>query len=455
MKPSYIILLALLSVGCTYFRSQPMAQAEEKSIPAFFDSTLISLKTWSTKALVERFYRERKYFMAWFDSTGSTAAADSLIHFIRVSDRLGLIPGDYHLYEINQFLRLPLSHANAVTLDLCLTDAFFSLWHHLKYGRLDAKTLARIDFDVSHEPIASLNKAFKKKLFRAELEEQQPKHEQYISLLKALQLSLAQNSKDTIQIKRRNQLIATLERHRWHRSLPEKSIRINVPSFKLRVVEGDSIMLESKVIIGKPDTPTPELLSMVRSFIIYPYWHVPKSILKEILPDIQQDTAFLKRHNYDVLDTAGKPVKISSVDWQAYDTKTFPYVLRQREGSENTMGVIKFVFRNNYGVYLHDTNVRRLFSKKNRALSHGCVRVHKAVDLARYLVKDNYIVSPEDLDQYMQLQHRMEITLPKPVPVLLQYFTCESVNGNIEYFDDLYKKDQQLLNALSSGLLPS
>ena len=212
--------------------------------------------------------------------------------------------------------------------------------------------------------------------------------------------------------------------------------------------------MESRIIVGKLETPTPELKSVVRSFIIYPYWHVPRSIVKEILPHIQEDTLYLKRHNYDVLNSSGKAVKTSSVDWQACDADTFPYVLRQREGSENTMGVIKFVFPNNYGVYLHDTNTRRLFSKQDRALSHGCIRVHQAVALARYMIKDDYIVSPEDLDQYMQLQHRMEIALPKPIPVLLQYFTCESINGEVHCYDDVYGKDDLLMRALNGDEMP-
>src|SRR5688572_33383263 len=117
----------------------------------------------------------------------------------------------------------------------------------------------------------------------------------------------------------------------------------------------------------------------------------------------------MRKHNYEVLDKAGKVVDASTLDWPSFTPENFSYVLRQREGSENTMGVIKFVFANNYGVYLHDTNARRLFLKKDRALSHGCIRVHKAIEFARYLVKDDHVVSPEDLDQYMQLQHRLEV----------------------------------------------
>jgi murein L,D-transpeptidase YcbB/YkuD len=284
--------------------------------------------------------------------------------------------------------------------------------------------------------------------FREQFRLQFPSDSAYLSFQQALKAALLKNQNDSVSVRRREQLIVNLERLRWKKEKPDRYILVNAPSFKLRVIEKDSTILETKVIVGKPETPTPELNSMIRSFIIYPYWHVPRSIVKEILPHIQEDTLYLKRHNYDVLNSLGNPVKASAIDWQAFDGETFPYILRQREGSENTMGVIKFIFHNNYGVYLHDTNARRLFSKADRALSHGCIRVHKAVALARYLIREDYIVSPEDLDQYMQLQHRMEVVLPKPIPVYLDYFTCESVNGEVRYYDDIYGKDKLVLQAL-------
>jgi murein L,D-transpeptidase YcbB/YkuD len=319
---------------------------------------------------------------------------------------------------------------------------------------VDPKTFARIDLSASKEMAAltSLNSALSKINFREELELQSTHDNSYLYFLQALKAALLKNQNDSVSMRRREQLIVNLERLRWKKNRPDRYALVNAPSFKLRIVEKDSVILETKVIVGKPETPTPELNSVIRSFIIYPYWHVPRSIVKEILPHIQEDTVYLKRHNYDVLNSLGKPVKASAIDWQAYDGETFPYILRQREGSENTMGVIKFIFHNNYGVYLHDTNARRLFSKTDRALSHGCIRVQKAVELARYMIREDYIVSPEDLDQYMQLQHRMEVVLPKPIPVFLDYFTCEIVNGEVWYYEDIYNKDELVLQALKDSL---
>jgi L,D-transpeptidase YcbB len=453
VKHCYLLFLIVFCASCTYFKSQPTSQVEPLVIPVSFDPGLIKSVSLQTQALVDLFYRERNFVFAWSDSTGRMAVADSLISFIRSCEEYGLISTDYHLHEIDDITPLPLSHSNAALLDFYLSDAYFTLWHHLKQGRIDPKTFARIDLSASKEiaALTSLNSALSKIDFREELRLQFPHDTAYLFFQQALKAALLKNQNDSVSIRRREQLIVNLERLRWKKGKPERYILVNAPSFKLRVIEKDSTILETKVIVGKPETPTPELNSVIRSFIIYPYWHVPRSIVKEILPHIQEDTLYLRRHNYDVLNSLGKPVKASDIDWQAYDGETFPYVLRQREGSENTMGVIKFIFHNNYGVYLHDTNARRLFSKADRALSHGCIRVHKAVGLARYLIREDYIVSPEDLDQYMQLQHRMEVVLPKPIPVYLDYFTCESENGKVQYYDDIYGKDKLVLQALRSA----
>jgi murein L,D-transpeptidase YcbB/YkuD len=150
-----------------------------------------------------------------------------------------------------------------------------------------------------------------------------------------------------------------------------------------------------------------------------------------------------------VIDIDGNVIPDSTIDWSSLTRNNFPYVLRQREGSDNALGIIKFSFANNYGVYLHDTNSRRLFTKTKRALSHGCVRVHKAIALAHYLVKDDHVyVSPEDLDQYLALKQRTEVRILKPIPLFIEYFTCENKGGTIQFYEDIYKKDDVLIKAL-------
>jgi murein L,D-transpeptidase YcbB/YkuD len=458
VRITLFIFFAVVAFGCTYFKnpSMPAENIPPNVLPFEFDRSKVSGVALTSSDQVRAFYDRNTLRLIWSDTFKIAPSADSLITFIRESENYGLIPTDYHLTEIEKILDQPITHENAVYLDLYLTDCFFTLRAHLRKGRLDPKTLLRLSLDsiTSASEISVLKNAIENKMILSSLNSVEPKYPQYALLKTVLDKIVTENLADSTSIKHRNQVVAALERWRWERPLPDRYISVNVPSYQLKVLENDSLIFESRIIVGKKETPTPNIRSVIRSFIIYPYWHVPKSIVGEILPAIQQDTIYLKKHNYQVLDKNGKVVKNSSVDWRAYDAETFPYVLRQREGSENTMGVIKFVFANNYGVYLHDTNARRLFSKTERNLSHGCVRVQKAVGLAHYLAKDDdTFVGPEDLDQYLLVQHKMVVNVVKPIPVHLDYFSVEVVNGKAIFYDDIYGWDKEIVKALEAVMV--
>jgi L,D-transpeptidase YcbB len=385
------------------------------------------------------------------DSFALKPDADTLIYFIEKVEGLGLIREDYHFRKIETLKQSVLTHDNAVLLDALLTDSFFSLWYHLKNGRLNRKTFSRTGIDSLNltDAMDALKQALTNHSVNAILWDREPKLPIYRLIKNSLAKVLLKNQGDTVIVKKRDQFVANLERWRLEPKLPSRFISVNVPSFMLRVVENDSTILESRVIIGKPETPTPNIKSVVQSFIIYPYWHVPRSILREILPSVQADTNYLRKHNYQVIDGKGRLVKNATIDFKKYTPEDFPYVLRQREGAENTMGVIKFVFPNHYGVYLHDTNARKLFGKTDRALSHGCIRVQKAVDLAKYLAKDDdTYVDAADLEQYLMVQKRLEVKIVKPIPVHLNYFTVEQQGDSVVVYKDLYKKDQALIDSL-------
>ena len=454
VRLAFVIPILFFAFGCTYFRnpSMPKESLPPNVLPFEFDKDKISGVALSSTAQVHSFYGNEPRLI-WSDTFRISQQADSLITFIRGSETYGLIPTDYHLAEIQTVIDQPITHENAIFLDLYLTDAFFTLRTHLRKGRLDPKTHLKLSLDsvVIESEIPILKKGIERESILMLLKSTEPKHLQYSLLKDALKKIVEENLPDSTSIKHKNQIVAALERWRWERPLPDRYVSVNIPLYQLKVVEKDSVVFESRVIVGKKETPTPNIKSVIRSFIIYPYWHVPKSIVGEILPAIQQDTAYLKKHNYQVLDKNGKVVKNSSVDWKAYDAETFPYVLRQREGSENTMGVIKFVFANNYGVYLHDTNARGLFSKTERGLSHGCVRVQKAVSLAHYLAKDDdTFVGPEDLDQYLLVQHKLVVDVVKPIPVHLDYFTVEVKDGKVVFYEDIYGWDEEIVRALES-----
>ncbi len=229
-------------------------------------------------------------------------------------------------------------------------------------------------------------------------------------------------------------------------TMPTTYVWVNIPSFYLKVVDSDTVAMESKVIVGATATRTPELHSDISNFITYPQWTVPYSIVfKEMLPAIQKDVAYLDKQNLMVVDKNDSVLDPYTIKWEKLSKKRFPYQIRQREGDDNSLGVLKFNFRNKYAVYLHDTNARWMFSKTGRALSHGCVRVQDWRDLAHFLVRNDTIkYSTDTLASWIVRQEKHVVSGFKKVPLFIRYFTCEGSDGRVKFYDDIYGEDKIL-----------
>ncbi|MEX0635368.1 MAG: L,D-transpeptidase family protein, partial [Ferruginibacter sp.] len=168
-------------------------------------------------------------------------------------------------------------------------------------------------------------------------------------------------------------------------TFPKNYILINLPSYQLNVWDEDSIVLQSKIIIGKTSTPTPHITSAISNLVIYPTWTVPKSIIaSELLPGLKRNAGYLSKKGLGLYTYKGEPVDPYGIDWTQY-SNNIPYLVRQNSGQNNALGVIKFNFNNPHDVYLHDTNQRYLFNNNYRSLSHGCVRVQQWQKLAFYI----------------------------------------------------------------------
>ncbi|MBA4056954.1 MAG: hypothetical protein C0490_19725 [Marivirga sp.] len=284
------------------------------------------------------------------------------------------------------------------------------------------------------------------------LASQEPSSKGYTSLKEGLRVMLdSATTLDSILFEESLRLISiNLERWRAEQvDIQGKYIFINIPSYMLEVVENDSIVLSSKVIVGTTKKETPVLSSIVECFTTYPYWHVPRKIsVEEYLPIIKSDPAFITRNNFDVLDRKGNIVNPDSVTWHKFHTNYFPVVLRQREGPENSLGVIKFIFDNPYAVFLHDTNAKRLFKSKDRAFSHGCIRMEKAVDLAHFLVTGVIGKESKYISKYLNEKTQHWVDLKYPIPIHIRYFTCEFRNNKFYRYSDIYNKDKALYDLI-------
>ena len=229
-------------------------------------------------------------------------------------------------------------------------------------------------------------------------------------------------------------------------TLPETYVWVNLPAFKLKLIDNDTIVLESRVIVGAARTRTPLLTSEISNFITYPQWTVPYSIIfKEMLPQIQKSTEYLKKQNLMVVDNNDSIIDPATIDWNKLSKKRFPYLLKQRQGDDNSLGVLKFNFANKYSVYLHDTNARWLFSKSSRALSHGCVRVKEWEKLSHFLVRNDSIkYHPDTLRNWIQRQEKHVVYGFRKIPIYIRYFTCEGFDGKMKFYDDIYGEDKIL-----------
>jgi L,D-transpeptidase YcbB len=244
-------------------------------------------------------------------------------------------------------------------------------------------------------------------------------------------------------------IAVTLDRYKL---LPDTNFStyamVNIPSYTLFVYDEDTLAMQSRVIVGAPKTKTPLLYSEISNFITYPQWTVPYSIIfKEMLPKIQRDINFLQRQNLMVVDKADSVIDPLTIDWRKLSKKNFPYLLRQRQGDDNSLGVIKFNFRNKYSVYLHDTNARWLFSKSERALSHGCVRVKEWEKLSRFLVRNDTLALPSDtLKAWIIRQEKHVVSRFPKLPLFIRYFTVEGKDEGLRFYDDIYGQDRVLID---------
>ena len=232
-------------------------------------------------------------------------------------------------------------------------------------------------------------------------------------------------------------------------SMPVSYILVNLPAFKMEVYDSGNVILESKVIVGQPKTRTPILNSKVSNMITYPQWTVPYSIIfKEMLPKIRKDVNYLKKENLMVVDRYDSVIDPTKIDWNKLSKTNFPYLLRQRQGDDNSLGVIKFNFANKFSVYMHDTNARSLFSRNSRALSHGCVRVQAWDSLSRYLLaRDSANIKVDTLNAWLSRQEKHHIPLRKKPTVYFRYYTTlVNEKGELVFLDDIYFEDNYLIS---------
>jgi L,D-transpeptidase YcbB len=221
-------------------------------------------------------------------------------------------------------------------------------------------------------------------------------------------------------------ILANMEMWRWEpRDMGARRIEVNIPDFSVEVFEGDTLIHSARVVVGKPQTPTPVFSNVVRYVLINPSWRVPDSIVrKEILPRLSH----FENLGYEVKMIGGRVVVV------------------QPPGDDNALGRLAFMFPNDHSVYLHDTPARELFSEDMRALSHGCVRVEDALQLAELVLG-----WPESrIDAAIGGRERA-VFLPQPLPIHIEYFTdFVDEDGILQQRPDVYGLTHRVASTLSA-----
>ena len=244
---------------------------------------------------------------------------------------------------------------------------------------------------------------------------------------------------------RRDQLRVNLERFRWMaHDFEPTSLLVNVAAAQLAVYQNGHPVWQTRTQVGRPDRQTPLLKSTVNRLTLNPTWTIPPTIFKkDKLPQIRRDPSFLSRHDLQVIDSSGRPISPSSVDWD----RPGNILLRQGAGPRNPLGRIAIRFPNPFSVYLHDTPSQALFSKGPRAFSSGCVRVESVFELRDWLVTPSEKVRTEEL---LSTGRTSEFRLSNPMPILMTYWTAHAdKDGKVVYSPDIYNFDPALIAALA------
>ena len=237
---------------------------------------------------------------------------------------------------------------------------------------------------------------------------------------------------------RLGQIAANMERYRWMpRSLGDKYVFVNVPSFQLRAYDNGKQVMEMKVIVGAEyeDKNTPVFADSMQYVVFRPYWNATDSIAaKELWPKAQADPTFLDRNNYEVVTEGGKER------------------IRQKPGDKNALGLVKFMFPNSFSIYMHDTPEDQLFQKDVRAFSHGCIRLEKPEEMAQWVLG----WTPEQVKAAMESgPDDRHVNLKEKVPVYIVYFTTFIRDGRLYFGNDLYGRDAPLVAAVKNGAQPT
>jgi murein L,D-transpeptidase YcbB/YkuD len=253
------------------------------------------------------------------------------------------------------------------------------------------------------------------------------------------------------------QLRVNLERARWVvGGLRDSFVLVNLPAFKAYVIRDRTNVWETRTQIGREARKTPTFRADMKYVVLNPDWTVPPTILaQDVLTGMKKGQNTIAKKKLTILDAQGRKIDPATIDWQSATRANFRYTLRQPPGDDNALGRVKFIFPNEYSIFLHDTPSQDLFASDQRTFSSGCIRVANALDLARVLLEgqrtrpDGW--TADRIQQTIEGGQPQTVFLDDPLPVLIVYWTASiGAGGDLRLAKDVYGLDPPLLRALGT-----
>jgi L,D-transpeptidase YcbB len=430
---------------------------------------------------------------------------DSLLNYLQFSKADGINPDSFKTNELetlvkllkaNSFKSIEEVYPIIAELEIKTADALLRYTTFMNYGVVNPRNIFnRYYIKVKRPDSLMLDSVLRTKNMLSVLKDAQPTTKSYLELKKLLahyRDSLGNENDLSIQ-----KIKLNLERLRWQIPVKtEEVVMVNIPDFSLTWFKKEDTLAHMNVCVGgkreatysermktflrtgslddKPKNhETPQLVSVFNAVQVNPVWNIPVSIAQsEIYWMARKDPYYLSNSNIKVYYKGKQIYEPDTIQWNRYSRDRLPFTFKQGSGAGNALGKFKFVFDNSSSIYLHDTNNKYGFKLKNRAISHGCVRVENPLKFAELMVKDKY--------QYDQL--RMEVNLPpidtnrnkqfqkklarkndstkvfqlkpswfatrKNVAVVIGYYTAWAENGKVQFRPDVYEYDGILWDAI-------
>ncbi|MHB8765281.1 MAG: L,D-transpeptidase family protein [Deferrisomatales bacterium] len=266
---------------------------------------------------------------------------------------------------------------------------------------------------------------------------------------------------DVPMAERIRQVALNLERWRWMpRPLEGRAVFVNMAGFEVEVFEQGRPVLAMRSIVGRDYRQTPVFRKDMTYLVFNPFWNVPPSLaVQDLLPQVRRNPGYLAKEGIRVFSdwsARAEEVDPATIRWERLGKNRFPYKLRQDPGPRNSLGRIKFMLPNRFNVYLHDTPHRHLFEKTVRTFSSGCVRLEQPFDLAEYLLRGHPGWDRAAIEAAVESGETKVVWLRRPIPVYFLYWTAWVDDaGVLQFRDDVYDRDRDLVRALARGRFPS